>query len=160
MLSKKGFTLMELLVAATIISILLVFATIQYRNSAAETRWNHAKSRLDQFANAIQRAHMDYDSIKFSGKMTHKVLGSTCLLNSWTTAADPSQLINCGYLEDDVWQDGYFEYYACEDGGSNCKTEGSAKAMACVKFAPNAKVPSAYLSYMYCAWPTFVKEYQ
>ena len=62
----KGFTLVELLVAATIIGILAVFATNSYRNGVAETRWAQAKANLDQLAAAVQRVKLDYPAVKFS----------------------------------------------------------------------------------------------
>ena len=155
MLKKQGFTLMELLIAATIISILLVFATVQYRNSAAETRWNQAKSRLDQLANAVQRAELDYDGIVIQGQMHNSDSPTSCTLNQ--PGNDPYKLIGCGYLENGMWSDPYFAYYACRGAGdsSTCKNN----ALACVRGIVGSKLPSAYQSYMYCVWPDDVREY-
>ena len=159
MLQEKGFTLMELLVAATIISILLVFATVNYRNSAAETRWEQAKARLSQVTNAIQRAELDYDGVTFIGKLDNLTSSShdyTCALSNQEVSTN--ELILCGYLENTVWDDNYFEYYGCSSNNDNVNCKTGMKA--CVKVAPGAKVPAGYLSYMYCESSTGRQEYK
>ncbi len=145
--STAGFTLVELLVAATIIGILTMFATVSYRNSAAETRWAQAKANLEQLAAAVQRAKVDYPSIKFSSvKMSNT--SSSCTWNPGTSSnTSPSNLIACGYLEGNRWNSEYFEYYVCDNKTSSpCKSG----AVACVGFLSTAKVPSKFKKYTYC----------
>ena len=160
-MSKKGFTLIELLVAATIISILLVFATVQYRNSAAETRWSQAKARLKVLANAVQQANADYPNIPLAGKMANSY-GGSCSLTRLTTGVTPAphELIDCGYLENGPWDDGYFEYYACQYASGSSISVCKSNALACVKVASGAKLPSAYAGHMYCVWDDSEAEYQ
>ena len=154
---RKGFTLVELLVAATIISILLVFATVKYRSSAAETRWNHAKVYAGQLANAMQRAKLDYTKLQFSGDMANQTSLSTtdCPYTPWIENADVRTLIPCGYLENGPWQDGYFTYYACEQGGDACP----ANALACVSVKATARLPDDYKKYKYCVWTDKSQEF-
>lgn len=144
---KKGFTLVELLVAATIISILMAFATVQYRNSVAEARWTHAKAMADQLAAAVQRAKFDYPALSLSdAPLTNVEVGTTCSYQVGNEVAQaPSMLIACGYLENSDWNGDYFQYYIANEDG-NCSCTG----LACVKVKEDAKLPSAYANYSYC----------
>ena len=75
--ARKGFTLVELLVAATIIGILMVFATNSYRNGVAETRWAQAKGNVDQLAAAVLRARIEYPaSAVFSSAVTAPLMAN------------------------------------------------------------------------------------
>ena len=147
-LKNKGFTLVELLVAATIIGILAVFATNSYRNSVAETRWAQAKANLEQLAAAVQRARLDYPSLRFSNTAMSTTSSTVCGLYPGISATvSPLMLINCGYLEGSDWNSGYFQYYVCDNRTTApCKSS----AIACVGVNSTAKVPAKFKNYIYC----------
>lgn len=76
---QAGFTLLELLIAAAIIGILALFATVSYRNSAAQTRVAQARAVTQSLAMGNYRAHIDYPSIRFDKNpiISDKVQGTT-----------------------------------------------------------------------------------
>ncbi len=164
---SKGFTLVELLVAATIIGILAVFATNSYRNSVMETRWAQAKANADLLAHAVQRALIDYPNLAFSGPMFNSTTpnaGCSFVLGRKMAVA-PAALVNCGYLENGNWgnivngssvlSDTYFVYYPCsvEKGsyGILCHPGTDGEPLACVQFS-GKKIPSRYKKYTYCVY--------
>ncbi len=154
--ARKGFTLVELLVAATIIGILMVFATNSYRNGVAETRWAQAKGNVDQLAAAVLRARIEYPtSAVFSSASIANTSTTGCVLNSGgvqnSTGWPPSSLIACGFLENGDWNSDYFQYYVCDKKTTNpCVNYSSEKPVACVGVRSDAKLPARYKSYKYC----------
>ncbi len=135
--NRKGFTLIELLIAATIIGILAVFATVSYRNSAADTRVAGARSKLDVLAGAVQRFNLD---------------PSACPAINTYSKLTVANLINCGYLEKALWNetDEYFDFQICNESSSLCSS-GPAY-LACMT-GISAKLPNHYLKdkgYRYC----------
>lgn len=156
MRNVNGFTLVELLVAATIVGILAVFATTQYRNSVAETRWTQAKAHAEQLFVAAQRALVDYPFLSFSGEPMSGGDGH-CDMTPGVTSVSSGDLIPCGYLENSGWADSpYFEYYVCQ-GTGKCKTSYD---LVCVNTRSGAKLPDKYKSYQYCLSMAFGgKEY-
>ncbi len=134
--NHKGFTLLELLIAATIIGILAVFATISYRNSAADARVAEAKSKLDMVGWAVQRYKLD---------------PSACLAINSQEKLTVENLAACGYLEKDVLEeDDYFLFQVCNGLDSLCPDD---TYLACMS-GKNNKLPNRYLSthnYRYCA---------
>lgn len=76
--NRAGFTLLELLIAAAIIGILALFATVSYRNSTAQTRVAQARAVTQSLAMGNYRAHIDYPSIRFdSNRIDDRVQGTT-----------------------------------------------------------------------------------
>ena len=76
--NRAGFTLLELLIAAAIIGILALFATVSYRNSAAQTRVAQARAVTQSLAMGNYRAHIDYPSIRFDeNPISDAVQGTT-----------------------------------------------------------------------------------
>lgn len=160
MKNNRGFTLLELLIAATIVGILAVFATISYRNSVVETRAASAKSRLDMLGTALERFELDYPGVVIKGGVNMADLSSdgTCALD-YSAPNNPSVLISCGYVENGGWSDEYFFFQPCGDlqNGSICAKSGSAVAdgvLACMSgVSSNAKLSAQYKKdkgYLYC----------
>lgn len=56
---KKGFSLVELLVVITILSILVSFASLYYANTANEARLVKARQDLESIKNAIKIYRVD-----------------------------------------------------------------------------------------------------
>ncbi len=155
--SKKGFTLVELLVAATIIGILAVFATSAYRNSVAETRFTQAKALALQLANAVIRARIDYPNVKFSANdMSNPTSMTGCTITPVSTTVYPFELVRCGYLERAAWTNEYFSYYICDDKTkAGCQRKFGTTTeypVACVQVKADSKLPADYKGYMYCIY--------
>lgn len=154
-LNKKGFTLVELLVAATILGILVVFATNSYRNSVAETRWTQAKAMADQFATAVQQSKLDYEWLKFtSDPMSNSSNNTDCPFSQDMSTQTPSTLIDCGYLENSSWNNEFFSYYICDYQAQEvcAKMDSGSYPIACVQVNTDAKLPAKYLTYSYCVY--------
>lgn len=143
---KKGFTLLELLIAAAIIGVLAMFATQAFRRSAAEVRVQDAKTRADVLGAALARFLIDYPGVSF--------LQSTELGEVPATAGDcvPGSvngidgnnksyllptLANCGYLERRTYLNGNFTWTVNSSG------------QVCVSAVENGKVAS-YWTKTYC----------
>ncbi len=131
-INAKGFTLLELLIAATIIGILAVMATVSFKNSAGDTRVAGAKSKLNALGMAVQR---------------YKIDPRACPSIPNSSSLSISNLVNCGYLEDTQWSDNYFSYSICAGGSSGCP---SSSYLACMT-GTNSKLPARYRgTYRYC----------
>lgn len=149
---SKGFTLVEILVAATIVGIMVIFATNSYRSGVAETRWEQAKANAERLAVAVQRFHIDYPSVHFTPQAMYNTTNCMEIYPSSVVSIPAACLIPLGYLETSDWNNEYFSYYVCDQMTSApCdKTVDSRKPLACVNVKSEAKVPSKYLSYVYC----------
>lgn len=75
--NRAGFTLLELLIAAAIIGILALFATVSYRNSTAQTRVAQARAVTQSLAMGNYRAHIDYPNISFDSNPIRDVVQGT-----------------------------------------------------------------------------------
>lgn len=169
MRNRKGFTLVELLVAATIIGALVVFATVQYRNGAAETRWAEAKGKAKQIQNALQRFWFEYPTAVISSGSNWGNTSASCTLYYGKSGeVSANQLIACGFLENGNWNadNEYFWYHLCAsdetyvDGTSRATASrvsdkwGSCpndyNAYVCVVVQDGAVMPADYKNKMYC----------
>ncbi len=155
MKNNKGFTLLELLVAATIIGILAVFATTAYKNSAADARVAAAKARTEALAGAVQRMRIEYPAFKnVSGKM-QDTASTTC------TSAYTYGLVSCGFLGNSGWTtDTAMTYWVCDESKSGgCAASSINKPLACMVSKGDAKLPARYgTGYIYCVSATENKE--
>lgn len=132
--SVAGFTLLELLIAATIIGILSVFATVGYRNSVAETRIAEGRAKVRSLALANYRAHIDYPNISFGNDDMSDdvfVVGGNGDVCKRSFASNPnaqwpaSCLVANGYV-DQLGFSGYFKY-TVEGTSSACMTGNNSK---------------------------------
>lgn len=146
MRNHSGFTLLELLVAATIIGILAVFATVSYKNSAGEARIAAAKTRAEVLAGAVQRYNFEYRNAPLSGVM-----------------ASDSKLVTKGFVEKGGWNDGDFVFTIC--GSSSCSSS-LLNPLVCLTPVTSAdgkkllsKLPARYQGkYKYCVSATKTEE--
>lgn len=91
--NRAGFTLLELLIAAAIIGILALFATVSYRNSTAQTRVAQARAVTQSLAMGNYRAHIDYPSILFDENPISDVVQGT----TGTSSVDGTEVCARGF---------------------------------------------------------------
>lgn len=91
--NRAGFTLLELLIAAAIIGILALFATVSYRNSTAQTRVAQARAVTQSLAMGNYRAHIDYPSISFDNNPISDVVQGT----TGTSSVDGTEVCARGF---------------------------------------------------------------
>ncbi len=102
MCKKKGFTLLELLIAAAIIAVLAMFATRAFRQSASDIRLQDAQARAKVIAMSAHRMKVEYPGVKFS--TADDAIGQVSAPNGsycYPTAAAVTiqTLVDCGYLD-------------------------------------------------------------
>ena len=158
MRNKNGFTLLELLIAATIVAALSVVSTIYYRNSVAETHIQAAKMRTEVLAEAVRRFRLDYGADKLTNGEFRRLVSNnhSCVP---TTNGAVTSLITCDYVENDAgWSDAWIEYYVCNGArtaGTPCAkatTTEQKVVLACMRGrSTQGKLPSKYKNpYAYC----------
>ena len=140
--NNAGFTLLELLVAATIIGILAVFATVAYKNGAASTRAAGARAKVDALAWAQQRYLLDPAACPLYVSTTNKI----------------TALEDCKLLERKViLNDEYFTFAVCPDDVCSKAPDMTSdmNPLACVVGKDNKKVPAKCAkNYWYCVSET------
>lgn len=95
MLGRKGFTLLELLIAAVLVGVLTMFATQTFRQSARDVRIETAKRGADTIATAIYRYSIAYPNASLNGNLTTVI----------------NQLVDRGFLDNrSYWDSSYFSF--------------------------------------------------
>ncbi len=129
--NKRGFTLLELLVAAVIIGALAVFATQSFRQSSSDVRVQNALAKAKVVAMAARIFKDDYSNASFTSNnlsnpedfRTDAVKGRCNATGTVTLQT----LVNCGYLEHRQYLDNDFVY--------NFDTSCSAGVCVCMRKA-------------------------
>ena len=107
--NKRGFTLLELIIAAAIIAVLAVFATQSFRQSGSDIRTQNAKTKAKSIAMAVQLFLEDYPNATLAtGDLAMPSEPGSCSINGPITLGN---LIACGYLENREYLDRDFRYY-------------------------------------------------
>ena len=134
--------MLELLVAATIIGILAVFATVAYKNGAASTRAAGARAKVDALAWAQQRYLLDPAACPSYVSTTNKI-----------TALEDCKLLERKVILDDE----YFTFAVCPDEVCSKAPDMTSdmNPLACVVGKDNKKMPAKYAkNYWYCVSET------
>ena len=165
--NNKGFTLLELLIAATIVGLLAVFATVAFKESAADNRINASKIKTDQLAAGMQRFRLDHPLTIISGQDNH-LMGN---LTDHTVTCQPragfaKTLITCDYVDNGGWTDKYVAFYVCDerDNSTNpsaCSSSALSKPLACMVGRSHPRLPVRYrgvCGYRYCVSATGSEE--
>lgn len=110
--NKRGFTLLELLIAAAIIGALAVFATQSFRATSSDIRIQNAKAKMKVFAMAATNFYEEHPNFTLDDEnLTNPEAVGGCDLSAADAVLGPSLLINCGYLEFRNYFDNDFTYY-------------------------------------------------
>ena len=145
---KKGFTLLELLIAAAIIGSLVVLATSSYRSNAAETYAAAAKGQTEMLGESVRRFLLEN---RVGGRTAGQVQtladsndSSKCKLDR----LDSGSLIYCGYIENSGWDNPYFNFYICTANG-NCSASSTVTnkigvPLAYMEGTGHARMPAKY----------------
>lgn len=165
MKNKHGFTLLELLIAATIMGLLAMVAAVSYRASVVENRLAAAKIKTEQLATGYQR-FLQEQPVRLDNNG-----GSTLMGNLTDTTIEcqpyshhPKTLITCGYVENGGWTDSYVQYFLCADGKNTpvCNDSPVNNPLACMAGRSDLpKMPRKYrgsCGYLYCIGPTGAEE--
>ena len=155
-MNNNGFTLLELLIAATIVSALAILATVSYQGSVSEAKVQAAKVRTEALAGAVQRFVIDGGNVNNTRQMTD-INSTTCTSNY----ADNSTLIGCGYVRNGGWSDSYFYFYLCNGKAGACSASTVDAPLACMfSRSDQPKLTGKYKSpYNYCVSAVTKGEY-
>lgn len=164
--NNKGFTLLELLIAATIIGALAVLATVSYRASESDAHVAAARAKVDVLAGATQRFVLEYDTAKAPfGEMANLSGLGTCAPVSVSGSGNNAAtiLISCDFVDNGGWDNPYFHFYVCGGSGTNNKcsgqTTGVSSPRACMKGKGHSRLTDQYQSgYWYCVSDTATGE--
>ena len=133
---EAGFTLLELLIAAALVGVLTMFATVAFRQTASDIRVENAKRSADIIAAAIYRFKIayghDFDTV---GDLDVGVApAGECNPNS---LLHPLQtLINCGFLAyRQYWNPDEF-YFSVNGTRVTVHSQGNPR----IKYAKDAAV--------------------
>ena len=100
MKNRKGFTLLELLIAAALMGVLAMFATQAFRASSSDVRLEDAKARASLLFSAAQRYYIEYPGAKLFKKPTNLEIVFTEPGTCDPYSIDKAQnLVDCGFLE-------------------------------------------------------------
>ena len=126
---KKGFTLLELLMTAAIISALAVIAVSSYRAKIGDTYIEDAKNQARALATAARLFELEYSVTVKTAEMPDAPF--TIIPCAPTDPSDAQQLVACGFLENRVWGND-FAYLSIKDD------------RVCVNGWNQPKIPSKY----------------
>ena len=131
-LTKKGFTLMELLVTVILVAILASYAVYYYTDILQEGRLNAAKGKLAALGGATARFILDHPNniqcyqhtpaispTSLTGKCNYSVSGVDYLYN----------IFKCGYAEKSLGIEENFDFYIDCPSNHGCGTGGYVTAV-------------------------------
>ncbi len=160
MTNKKGFTLLELLIAATIIGTLAVLATVSYRASEADAHVAAARTKVDVLASGVQRFSLEYENAKaLTGEIGNLAgVGNCDPVSVTSSGSNPATiLISCDFVDNGGWNNPYFHFYVCGGTPDSCasQTTGVSSPLACMKGKGHSRLTDQYQSdYWYCVSAT------
>jgi prepilin-type N-terminal cleavage/methylation domain-containing protein len=167
--SRRGYTLMELVIAVLVIGILASFAVPQYLRSIEGGKYDDAVGLTNQIGMTNRMFALDHQGFYATGQFTTTSCcpsGTTCasILGPFQNAAgqvvsdvtNPCVLVCCNYLGDQNWPGKPYNFYACSattsGGGGNCT--GNTAPVASAKRVSGAN-PGTNIS-PYNGWGTWM----
>lgn len=157
-MNKKGFTLLELLITATLISILAALAMSSYRQTAFKSRLEDFKNRTRAVSYAVQIFREEYP--RATGFDETSLVSISPVQSGCKTVGevDPASLIHCNILDGNrEWSNSDFAVIVpCSAeksqhiANSPCDKSARNDMLACMRVLDEPKVPSEYRGYVFC----------
>jgi len=131
--NRRGYTLMELVIAILIVGILASFAVPQYLRTIEGGKYDDAVALVNQIGMTNRMFALDHSGVYVAGQF----LGNSCGCTSTTCSnyavpaspgpfGTPCALVCCNYLGDQDWSAKPYDFYACDPasngGGGPCAT--------------------------------------
>jgi|GEM_PF-1235366 len=153
---RRGYTLMEVIIAVLIVGILAKFAVPQYLKSVEEGKYDDAVATVNQIGMTNRMFALDHNGF-YADSATTGFTGANCgcttagatscqgilgayggtAANGYTptaTVANACVLVCCNYLADQHWSGKPYTFYACDPatagGGGACAGQASPTAGA------------------------------
>jgi len=114
---KKGFTLLELLVAISIIGILISMGTVYYSSAQKKSRDAKRKSDLKEIRTALRMYYNDYQSYP-SNNSNHQIVGCGTTF-SWGSEFSCGSTVYMSELPEDPDSSKRYHYLRGSDGDSS-----------------------------------------
>ena len=162
--NKKGFTLLELLIAATMMAVLATMGTVAYRHAISETRIQDAKNKLEVAATGMRRYMLDHPNDVYTGGSSELSAiqngsGAWAAVNELscpkTIGFTADKLIKCDYLENREWTSDEILMVTCGGvkTGTLCASSPVANPLVCMSGKANNRLDTRYRQdkgYVYC----------
>ena len=157
MKNNNGFTLLELLIAATIIGALAVLATVSYRASESDAHAAAARAKVDVLAAGVQQFLLEREHAAAPvGEMSNLNGIGNC--SPATTGTNPATvLIQCDFVDNGGWDNPYFHFYVCGGTSDLCSghSTGVTNPRACMRGKGHSRMTGQYqTNYWYCVSDT------
>jgi Tfp pilus assembly protein PilE len=155
---------LELLIAATILGLLAVVATVSFKNASADSHMAAARVKTNELMTALQQFRINH-TLRVAGTLLD-LPGSgpyACSYDLSNNEYQPTVLISCGYLDNGGWS-GDIQYEVCKANSVFCAgSNGSPinNPWVCMAGRDNSRLPDKYKwskGYLYCANQTTAKE--
>jgi len=127
---RRGYTLMELVIATLIIGLLASFAVPQYLRSVESGKFDDAVAVINQIGTTNRMFALDHGGVYVDGQLTGASCGCTgATCSGYAVPAPPGPfatacaLVCCNYLADQNWGAKPYNFYVCDPvsgGGGPC----------------------------------------
>jgi type II secretion system protein G len=124
--SRRGFTLIEILVVVMIIGILVAIAVPNYRRTMENARADSAVTDVRMIAstNRMYRVDRGANGWAAGAGSFDAVNGAACAQPGDATPNPTSNLVACGYLARQEWATKPYQYFTCDGCGTPCAGAG------------------------------------
>ena len=113
-LSRRGFTLVEMIVTCLMIGILASFAIPQYLKTVETSKADDAVATVNMIGTTNRMFALDHSGFYVSGQFSATCDSGTCPTSVTATRTTACELVWCNYLADQNWGARPYNFYACD----------------------------------------------